>query len=51
MSVLLPFRSTYICDVLFSAMSLIKAKPKNRLSVQNNHIIAVSDIESRFDSI
>ncbi|KAK2709058.1 hypothetical protein QYM36_012916 [Artemia franciscana] len=51
MSALLPFRSTYLCEVSFSAMSLIKTKHRNRLSVQNDLIIAVSDIEPRFDNI
>ncbi|KAK2719602.1 hypothetical protein QYM36_005167 [Artemia franciscana] len=51
MSALLPFGSTYLCEVSFSAMSLIKTKHRNRLSVQNDLIIAVSDIEPRFDNI
>ncbi|KAK2711473.1 hypothetical protein QYM36_012591 [Artemia franciscana] len=51
MSALLPFESTYLCEVSFSAMSLIKTKHRNRLSVQNDLIIAVSDIEPRFDNI
>ncbi|KAK2725580.1 hypothetical protein QYM36_000173 [Artemia franciscana] len=51
MSGLLPFGSTYLCEVSFSAMSLIKTKHRNRLSVQNDLIIAVSDIEPRFDNI
>ncbi|KAK2714588.1 hypothetical protein QYM36_008970 [Artemia franciscana] len=51
MFALLPFGSTYLCEVSFSAMSLIKTKHRNRLSVQNDLIIAVSDIEPRFDNI
>ena len=51
MSALLPFGSTYLCEVSFSAMSLIKTKHRNRLSVQNDLIIAVSDIKPRFDNI
>ena len=35
----------------FSAMSLIKTKHRNRLSVQIDLIIAVNDIEPRFDNI
>ncbi|KAK2725622.1 hypothetical protein QYM36_000205 [Artemia franciscana] len=50
-SVLLPFGFTYLCKVSFSAMSLIKTKHRNRLSVQNDCLIAVSDIKPRFDSI
>ena len=51
MSALLPFGSTYLCEVSFSAMSLIKTKHRNRLNVQNDLIIVVSDIEPRFDNI
>ncbi|KAK2720020.1 hypothetical protein QYM36_004059 [Artemia franciscana] len=51
MSALLPFGSTYLCEVSFSAISLIKTKHRNRLSAQNDLIIAVSDIEPRFDNI
>ncbi|XDV31945.1 hypothetical protein PO909_002862 [Leuciscus waleckii] len=44
---LLPFGSTYLCEVTFSAMAHIKTKQRNRLSLERNLIAAVATLHLR----
>ena len=46
---LLPFASTYLCKVTFSAMATIKTKQRNRLSLENSLITAVASLPPRID--
>lgn len=39
---LLPFGSTYMCEVTFSALTHIKPKQRNRLNMENNLVRACS---------
>ena len=44
---LLPFASTYLCEATFSAMSVIKTKQRNRLSLEKSLITAVASLSPR----
>ena len=46
---LLPFASTYLCEVTFSAMAVIKTKQRNKLSLQNSLITDVVSLPPRID--
>ncbi|KAK1904680.1 SCAN domain containing protein 3 [Dissostichus eleginoides] len=48
---LLPFGSTYLCEVTFSAMTHIKTKHRNRLNLENNLITAVATISPRLTKL
>ena len=48
---LLPIASTYICEVTFSAMTTIKTKQRNRLSLENSLITAVASLPPRTDGL
>ena len=48
---LLPFASTYLCEVTFSAMGTIKTKQRNRLSLENSLITAVASLPPRIDRL
>ena len=48
---LLPFASTYLCEVTFSAMATIKTKQRNRLSLENSLITAVTFLPPRIDRL
>ena len=41
---LLPFGSTYMCEVTFSALTHIKTKQRNRLDVESSLVTAVSTL-------
>ncbi|CAL9683639.1 unnamed protein product [Knipowitschia caucasica] len=44
LSELLPFGSTYLCEVTFSALTHIKTKHRNRLAVESSLITAVASL-------
>lgn len=48
---LLPFGSTYLCEVTFSAMAHIKTKQRNRLSLERNVIAAVATLHPRMQKL
>ena len=41
---LLPFGSTYMCEVTFSALTHIKTKQRNRLNVESSLVAAVATL-------
>ena len=47
MIVLLPFGTTYLCEMPFSALSYIKNKYRSRLEVEDDLRVAVSRIKTR----
>ena len=48
---LLPFASTYLCEATFSAMSVIKTKQRNRLSLEKSLITAVASLSPRMTKL
>ncbi|KAM4565907.1 SCAN domain-containing protein 3-like [Odontesthes bonariensis] len=48
---LLPFASTYLCEASFSAMTVIKTKQRNRLSLEKSLITAVASLPPRLTKI
>lgn len=51
MRILLPFTTTYLCEVTFSAMTLLKTKQRNRLDVRPALRVAVSSINPNIDKL
>ena len=49
LKLLVPFATSYLCELTFSAMVEIKTKKRNRLQLENDLIINVSKIAPRFD--
>ena len=47
MNILLPFGTTYLCEMTFSALSYIKNKYRSRLEVEDDLRVAVSHIKPR----
>ena len=47
MNILLPFGTTYLCEMTFSALSYIKNKYRSRLEVEDDLWVAVSHIKPR----
>ena len=47
MIVCLPFGTTYLCKMTFSALSYIKNKYRSRLEVEDDFRVAVSRIKPR----
>ncbi|KAF7646612.1 hypothetical protein LDENG_00184840 [Lucifuga dentata] len=48
---LLPFGSTYLCEVTFSAMAHIKTKQRNRLDLEKSLITAVATVSPRLTKL
>ncbi|XP_067303566.1 zinc finger BED domain-containing protein 5-like [Pseudorasbora parva] len=48
---LLPFGSTYLCEVTFSSMAVIKSKHRNRLSLEKSMIAAVATLPPRLTKL
>uniref|UniRef100_A0A672LZ59 C2H2-type domain-containing protein n=1 Tax=Sinocyclocheilus grahami TaxID=75366 RepID=A0A672LZ59_SINGR len=48
---LLPFGSTYLCEVTFSAMANIKTKQRNRLNLERSLIAAVATFHPRMQNL
>uniref|UniRef100_A0A8C5HGG8 DUF4371 domain-containing protein n=1 Tax=Gouania willdenowi TaxID=441366 RepID=A0A8C5HGG8_GOUWI len=48
---LLPFGSTYMCEVTFSALTHIKTKQRNRLDVENSLVAAVSTLSPELSKL
>jgi hypothetical protein len=48
---LLPFASIYLCEASFSAMTVLKTKLRNRMSPENDLIVALSSVKPRFENL
>ena len=48
---LLPFPSTYLCEVDFSAMTWLKGKCRNALNIHAPLRVALSSIEPQMDKL
>ena len=51
LEVLIPFPTTYLCEVAMSVLVNIKTAYRNRLGVANDMRIAVSNINPRIDEL
>jgi hypothetical protein len=45
LSTLLPFASTYLCETVFSALTIIKNKYRTKFNVESDLRVAVSNIK------
>jgi hypothetical protein len=48
---LLPLASAYLCEASYSAMKLLKTKLINRMSPENELIVALSSVKPRFENL
>uniref|UniRef100_A0A1Y1KZY7 HAT C-terminal dimerisation domain-containing protein n=2 Tax=Photinus pyralis TaxID=7054 RepID=A0A1Y1KZY7_PHOPY len=51
LKLLIPFATSYLCELTFSSMVDIKTKKRNRLQLENDLIINVSKIAPRFEKL
>jgi hypothetical protein len=51
LKVLVPFATSYLCELTFSSMVDLKTKKRNRLQLENDLIICVCKIEPRFEKL
>ena len=49
--VLVPFATSYFCDLGFSAVAVIKSKYRNKIDIERETRVAISNIAPRFDKI
>lgn len=48
---LVPFVTSYLCELSFSSMTAIKTKVRNRLVLENDIIVCVSNTQPRFERL
>uniref|UniRef100_A0A3Q4HQ00 Zinc finger BED domain-containing protein 5-like n=1 Tax=Neolamprologus brichardi TaxID=32507 RepID=A0A3Q4HQ00_NEOBR len=51
LAILLPFATSYLCEVGFSAVASIKTKYRSKLDIENELRVAVSKLQPRFEKI
>lgn len=51
LKLLMPYPSTYLCEQSFSTMVVIKTKYRNRLEIENDMILALSEVKPRIKMI
>lgn len=51
LKLLVPFATSYLCELAFSSMVNIKTKKRNRLQLENDLIVCISKMEPRFDKL
>ena len=49
--VLLPFATSYLCEVGFSAVAVIMSKYRNKIDIEREMRVAISNIVPRFDKM
>ena len=48
---LIPFATSYLCELTFSSMAQIKSKQRNRLNLENDLILCVAKTDPRWDKL
>ena len=51
LALLLPFPTSYLCETGFSSVAVLKSKYRNRLSIEADLRVAISNISPRFETI
>ena len=49
--VLVPFATSYLCKAGFSAVAIIKSKYHNKIDIERNMCVAISNIAPRFNKM
>ena len=49
--VVVPFATSYLCKAGFSAVAVIKSKYRNRMDIEREMRVAISNIAPQFDKI
>lgn len=49
--ILLPFPTSYLCETGFSALAVVKSKYRNKLQVENELRVAISNIEPNLEKL
>ena len=49
--VLVPFATSYLCEAGFSAVAVIKLKYRNKIDIEREMRVAISNIAPRFDKM
>lgn len=48
---LIPFATSYLCELTFSSMAQIKSKQRNRLNLENDLILCVTKTDPRWEKL
>ncbi|XP_030298054.1 zinc finger BED domain-containing protein 5-like [Sparus aurata] len=51
LTILLPFATSYLCEIGFSAVASIKTKYRSKLDIENELRVAVSQLQPRFEKM
>ncbi len=51
LAILLPFATSYLCDIGFSAVASIKTKYRSKLDIENELRVAISNLQPRLEKI
>ena len=47
----MPFATSYLCEAGFSAVAVIKSKYRNKIDIECDSRVAISNIAPRFDKV
>lgn len=51
LAILLPFATSYLCEVGFSAVASIKTKYRSKMDIENELRVVVSKLQLRFEKL